>query len=56
MGVLRYNVSKSGRSDGNVRTLMEEIRRNFGEVTSGMLCLHFSSLLCGSKVTEVVIT
>lgn len=40
MGVFCYNVSKSGRSD-SVRTLMEEIMRDCGEVTSGMLCHTF---------------
>ena len=55
MGVLRYNVSRSWRSD-SVRTLTEEVVRGCYEVTSGMLCLHFSSQLCGSKLRELVTT
>ena len=51
MGVLRYNVSKSWRSEG---TLTEEVVRGCYEVTSGMLCLHFSSQLCGSKLRGLV--
>lgn len=53
MGVLRYNVSKSWRSD-SVGTLTQEVVRYCYEVTSGMLCLQFSSQLCGSKLKGLV--